>query len=484
MRINSFQLLLVLLFMSLSRSLPAQTPQTIHLLKGKVTCEGKGIRGVMVTDGNQCVQTDASGKYRIATLGDSRFVYLSTPANYLTERNGTIPAFYLPIDKTRKQSYDFKLKKNPKDDTHHVFIAQTDVQVTAKEELLIYQNVLDDCKQLLSAHEATDLFGIDCGDIVGDRPALYPDYIERVRQLDIPIYRTLGNHDMNYDGRTHETSYQTFEDTFGPSYYSFNKGKAHYIVVNNNFYIGRDYFYMGYLDEKTCSWLEKDLAVVPEGSLVFLIMHIPSRQKEEQDAFSYNYDKIGGQMVNAGALHQMLKPYKVHLITGHTHYNLNVVFNENLMEHNTAAVCGTWWKADVCLDGTPRGYGVYEINGNQVEWYYKSSGYPKEHQLRAYKPGSAKQYPDDIIANVWNWDKQWKVEWLEDGNPMGEMTQYTGLDPYASVVCSDREKMVYTWIAPIATQHLFRATPQNKNARLEVKVTDRFGKEYVQTITK
>lgn len=86
---------------------------------------------------------------------------------------------------------------------------------------------------------------------------------------------------------------------------------------------------------------------------------------------------IGNQMVNAGALHQILKPYKAHLITGHTHYNLNVVFNENLMEHNTAAVCGTWWKADVCLDGTPRGYGVYEVNGNDVKWYYKSSGYPK-----------------------------------------------------------------------------------------------------------
>lgn len=71
-------------------------------------------------------------------------------------------------------------------------------------------------------------------------------------------------------------------------------------------------------------------------------------------------------MVNAGALHQMLKPYKAHLITGHTHYNLNIVFDDNLMEHNTAAVCGTWWKADICLDGTPRGYGVYEVNDNDV----------------------------------------------------------------------------------------------------------------------
>ena len=154
------------------------------------------------------------------------------------------------------------------------------------------------------------------------------------------------------------------------------------------------------------------------------------------------------------------------------------------MEHNTAAVCGTWWKADICLDGTPRGYGVYEVDGKDVKWYYKSSGFPREHQFRTYPVGSSKDYPSDIIANVWNWDKLWKVEWLEDGKRMGDMVQYTLLDPYASVVCADKEKMVYTWIAPKATQHLFRATPQNKNARIEIKVTDRFGKKYIQTVSK
>ena len=83
------------------------------------------------------------------------------------------------------------------------------------------------------------------------------------------------------------------------------------------------------------------------------------------------------------------------------------------MEHNTAAVCGTWWRADINVDGTPRGYGVYEVDGNQVKWLYKSAGYPKEHQLHVYQAGSSDEYPSDIIANVWNWDEQWKVEWYE-----------------------------------------------------------------------
>ena len=98
------------------------------------------------------------------------------------------------------------------------------------------------------------------------------------------------------------------------------------------------------------------------------------------------------------------------------------------MEHNTAAVCGIWWHADVCIDGTPQGYGVYEVDGNQVKWYYKSAGHPKDYQFRSYAAGTSKEFPKDIIANVWNWDKNWKVEWLENGKVMGTMTQYTGVD--------------------------------------------------------
>lgn len=84
---------------------------------------------------------------------------------------------------------------------------------------------------------------------------------------------------------------------------------------------------------------------------------------------------------------------------------------------------------DVCIDGTPQGYGVYEVDGNQVKWYYKSAGPPKDYQFRSYAAGTSKEFPKDIIANVWNWDKNWKVEWLENGKVMGTMTQYTRSRP-------------------------------------------------------
>lgn len=40
----------------------------------------------------------------------------------------------------------------------------------------------------------------------------------------------------------------------------------------------------------------------------------------------------------------------------------------------------------------------------------------------------------NIVANVWNYDSAWKVEWLEDDNVIGEMTRYEGVDPYVQAL--------------------------------------------------
>lgn len=45
-----------------------------------------------------------------------------------------------------------------------------------------------------------------------------------------------------------------------------------------------------------------------------------------------------------------------------------------------------------------------------------------------------------------------------------------------------RYTMVYDWIMPIKTEHLFRATPYKKDALVEVRVTDRFGNIYKEKI--
>lgn len=124
------------------------------------------------------------------------------------------------------------------------------------------------------------------------------------------------------------------------------------------------------------------------------------------------------------------------------------------------------------------------MNGNKVTWRYKAVDHPLDFQFKAYAPGASKEYPNEIIANVWNWDELWKVEWYENGKRMGEMEHCAGLDPGAVEAFADREKMGAAWVDAFPTEHLFKALPKNKQARIEVVVTDRFGNVYKQVVKK
>lgn len=150
---------------------------------------------------------------------------------------------------------------------------------------------------------------------------------------------------------------------------------------------------MGYIDERTFRWLEQDLANVPAGSSVVFFMHIPLKNEAGNKAFRYDGYSVSQETVNANHLIELLKPYNVHMITGHQHWNRNVEHNENLYEHNTAAGCGLWWQTTVCEDGTPRGYGIYKVDGDNFNWYYKSTGFDKSHQMRVYLPGTTPGLP-------------------------------------------------------------------------------------------
>ena len=449
-----------------------------YVVNGKVSSEGKALKNVVVTDGKSTTITNADGDYSLNVSPHSIFVYVSTPSGYLPQDNLNVPTFYQQLNGVHNAVHNFDLIKNEKDDSNHVFLVHADPQFFKEEQFNLYEKVIDDCIETIATYKSQDVFGIDCGDLTADRPHFYSPYINILNKTDVPFYRVLGNHDMENDGRTKEESVQQFGKYFGPSNYSFNRGNAHYIVINNVYFLGRPYSYMGYIDEQTYSWIEQDLSYVPEGSLVFISMHIPARLNEKQKPFKYDEENIRQQTVNIEPLFKMLEPYNAHIFTGHEHFNKNIVHSPTLYEHNTAAISGSFWQGDYCWDGTPIGYGVYEVVGNDVKWYFKSAGHPREHQMRATPIGSSTEHPEDIIVNIWNWDKNWTVEWTENGEKRGEMTQFTGLDPATSEMCADKDKLEFKWISPVPTDHLFRATPESKASKIEIIATNSFGEVY------
>jgi len=478
-----FSAILVLLFACVSFS---GAGQGIHiLLKGKVKDQsGKGIAGVMVTDGTNCIQTDVKGNYRLQSTNEAIFVYITVPSGYEIPAENYIAKFYHKI-KAVKGSYtvDFVLDKMKRSDKKHYAIVWADPQINNKEQAdLMHRLVVPDTKNYATElSKDGPVVGIAAGDIAWDAPAIIPEYKKAVKDAGVPFFQVLGNHDMDIHTRSDETSDRTFKESFGPSWYSFNRGNAHYVVLDNVFYYSNGYNYIGYITEKQFKWLEQDLAAVKPGSLVFVSMHI-SAYTQEKKRYNAKEDNPGNITFNRKYLYELLKPFKAHLLTGHTHYNENHI-EDGVYEHIHASVCAAWWTVPVCDDGTPGGYGVYEIDGDELKWHYKSIGKPKEFQMKVYGRGSYKDKPQAVSVNIWNWDKEWKVEWFQDGKLMGEMQQFIGFDPDAVKYMSDESKTgKYSWIKPRLTEHLFFANPAEGSKEIKITVTDRFGQQYTDHI--
>lgn len=453
------------------------------VLRGRVHNNGNAISGVAVTDGVNVTVTDKKGDYELLSNNAAQFVYISIPAGYAFTNNKGIAKFYEPItEKKGAFKADFNLEKLKIDDRKHNFVVWADTQMISKKDAEILQTEsVPDLQKLLKSYPADTLFhGIGCGDLVWDHFELFEDYKKAVESVNIPFFNVIGNHDMDLDARTDDYSGKTFKQQFGPTYYSFNRGEIHYVVLDDVFFIGTAKRYIGYLTENQLQWLEQDLALVKPGTTVIVSLHIPTntgaarRENKEED--------LGGVVSNREQLYKILEPYKVHIMSGHVHV-CQTWEEGNIMEHNHGAVCGAWWTGPVCSDGTPSGYGVYEINGIDVKWYYKSTGKPKEHQLRVYEKGRFKEHPEEIVANVWNWDKKWKVEWFEDDKLQGAMEQRVALDPWAVELYAGPElPQKHKFVDPTLADHLFFAKPSASAKKITIKATDRFGNVYTESI--
>ncbi|MCS7273627.1 MAG: hypothetical protein NZ550_05715 [Fimbriimonadales bacterium] len=89
----------------------------------------------------------------------------------------------------------------------------------------------DVVRELIDTKEAA--FGMVLGDVLYDDLSLFPALTHTLGQIGIPIYYVLGNHDMNLDLPDDTHSDETWHRHFGPNYYAFQYGCAHYLVLDN-----------------------------------------------------------------------------------------------------------------------------------------------------------------------------------------------------------------------------------------------------------
>jgi hypothetical protein len=448
------------LFLSM-QGLATPFPQRNQQIKGKVTDGRRGIANVVVSDGYTVTVTDKRGNYSMDTHDQATLIWLSTPAGYEFLAENSIARHYYTLD--GRAEYDFELKRlNQKDEQHH-FIIWADPQVRNKKDVkqMMETSVPDTIATIAALGKEALVHGICVGDLIWDFQEYFSDYDAAVGMMGIPFFQTLGNHDMDYRQGGDETSDRTFKKKYGPTYYSFNRGKAHYVVLDDVRYLGNEREYDGFITAAQLSWLAKDLAHVAKDQLLIISTHIPVYNGVKNNAEFYT--------VLAGF-------NNVHIMTGHTHYHVNHI-DKGIFEHNHGTVCGAWWTGPICEDGTPRGYGVYEVKGTALSWYYKSTGLPKEHQIKLYIDQQASQ--PRFIANIWNYDPEWKIAYFLDDKPMGLLKSEPEFDPLSvTLYKGDQLPAGRHFPEPKETVHLFSASIYAGVKQVRVVATDRFGKTY------
>ncbi|MDQ4139893.1 MAG: metallophosphoesterase, partial [Bacteroidota bacterium] len=296
---------------------PAQELTTT--IQGRVHENGKGIAKVVVSNGYSVTQTDSKGNYTLPPHSNAEFVFISLPAGYQIPHEKGIARFYQPIPK-QKQKVDFSLVKSTLDDTKHAFILWADPQIRKEEDAqkLLTQSAPDTAAVVKSLGNIP-IHGIGCGDLVFDKFDLFDEYMKAVEITGAPFFQVIGNHDMDYTARSDDQSQQKFKSLFGPTYYSFNKGKIHYVVLDDVFFLGAGHRYIGYLTGDQLNWLEQDLKFVTPGSTVVVSLHIPTNNRS-QKRNNTKEEPIGGVVSNREHLYKLLQPFKTHILSGHTHF--------------------------------------------------------------------------------------------------------------------------------------------------------------------
>jgi hypothetical protein len=446
-------------------------------IRGQVRSGGRGVRGVAVSDGWDVVLTGRDGRFEIVSASDRDFLRMTVPRGYGIPRNPPGTArFYHPMVPKANGEMDavFEIERLESTDENHALFLLADIQTEDAQEMTWFRDqTVPDVRQALRTLGNPEAIGIADGDIMFDDLELYPDFEAAVSTMGIPFFQVVGNHDLDQESGIDEGSTLTFSRHFGPRYYSFDRGAVHYVVLDDVFWHGSGY--LGYIGSDQLRWLENDLRFVEAGRPVILASHIPVMGGRHLRTDSRD-PAPGISVANRRLLYHLMEPYQAHILTGHTHESEHV-FEGGAHEHVVAAVCGAWWSGPICEDGTPCGYAVYEARGEEITWRYKSTGHGFDHQMRIYPRGADPTAPDEIVANVWDWDPEWTVVWYEDGERRGEMARHVGTDPLSEELHrGDGLPPRRTWVDPLPTGHLFYAPASREAREVRVEATDRFGR--------
>ena len=162
-------------------------------IRGKVFSGGKGISGVVVSDGRVVVQTNGSGEYELISGSDREFVFVSQPSGFEIKKlpNGS-SSIFKQIEKTGKDlTLNFELVRTGSSDEGHHFLLLSDTQIQNEYEANQLLTVaVPDVVETIKSLNDPNAFGIGCGDLVFDKLELFKEYNQSIQAYNLCLLYT------------------------------------------------------------------------------------------------------------------------------------------------------------------------------------------------------------------------------------------------------------------------------------------------------
>lgn len=504
---------------------------------GIVSSAGVGVENVVVSDGAEVTVTNEKGIYQLKSAKKWGYVFISVPSGYEVPSVGVLPQFHRALKNSADvvERADFKLEKVDGQDSYKIFMLGDMHLANRTGDLGQFAQFTSDLTDYMTRHKGEKMYALTLGDMTWDlywysNSYYFPQYLNTINSQikNLQIFHTMGNHDNDFQTRSDYDAAVKYVDQICPTYYSFNIGKVHYVVMDDidcSSYDGtKSRNYVKSLSAEQLDWLAKDLSHVAKTTPVVVAMHAQVFYPTTS-GFKIDHDQV-----NTLRLFDILDGYTVRFVTGHTHKLFNVtpdapiVDGHNFREYNSGSVCASWWWSGnltpgihIGTDGTPGGYGIWDVTGTDFQCLYKSTGWPEEYQFRSYDlnnvhfsmadvplmpsdiSASVKNaymqyvnaYPqnndNEVLINIWNWNSDWTLSVVDEKRKTLPYTEVWAYDPLhiaaLSVKRFNNAKLTQTpsFITNKFT-HFFKVKADDADTDLVITVKDEFGNEWTENM--
>ena len=504
---------------------------------GIVSSAGVGVENVVVSDGAEVTVTNEKGIYQLKSAKKWGYVFISVPSGYEVPSVGVLPQFHRALKNSADvvERADFKLEKVDGQDSYKIFMLGDMHLANRTGDLGQFAQFTSDLTDYMTRHKGEKMYALTLGDMTWDlywysNSYYFPQYLNTVNSQikNLQIFHTMGNHDNDFQTRSDYDAAVKYVDQICPTYYSFNIGKVHYVVMDDidcSSYDGStSRNYVKSLSAEQLDWLAKDLSHVAKTTPVVVAMHAQVFYPTTS-GFKIDHDQV-----NTLRLFDILDGYTVRFVTGHTHKLFNVtpdapiVDGHNFREYNSGSVCASWWWSGnltpgihIGTDGTPGGYGIWDVTGTDFQCLYKSTGWPEEYQFRSYDlnnvhfsmadvplmpsdiSASVKNaymqyvnaYPqnndNEVLINIWNWNSDWTLNVTDVNHKTLPYTEVWAYDPLHIAALSVKRfnnaglKSTPSFITDKFT-HFFKVKADDADTDLVITVKDEFGNEWTENM--